>query len=272
MKQTSLFCQRWRERREYRLPDRGVIRPERYRVGLVDQSAAKRFVTHHHYSGSFPAARVSVGLFSASRGKLLGVAVFGVPMNQRVIPKYLGVEASAGVELSRLVLLDEVPGNGESWFVARAFRILMSEKPEVLGVVSYCDPVPRYTAAGAAVLPGHVGTVYQALGASYCGRSRARSLLVGSDGTVISDRSLSKIRSNDQGWEYASEQLLRMGGPARRAGESGASWVGRVKRSGCLRQVSHPGNHVYAFAIGGKRGRVQLERNFWAYPKSIDAA
>jgi len=93
------------------------------------------------------AARLSVGLFDAQRAELVGVVVFGVPMNQRVVPARLGVPASEGVELSRLVLLDHIPGNAESWFVARAFRALREEKPEVRGVVSYCDPVPRQARA-----------------------------------------------------------------------------------------------------------------------------
>lgn len=270
--QQALFCQRWRERREYRIPGRGVIRPDRYRVGLVEQAEAKRFVIDHHYSGSFPAARLSVGLFCASSvRRLLGVAVFAVPMNQHVVPKHLGLQASEGVELSRLVLLDAVPGNGESWFVSRAFRLLAAEKPEIAGVVSYCDPLPRATADGKTVMPGHVGTVYQALNARYCGRSKARPLLFGPDGTVISERALSKIRSGDQGADYAGEQLARMGAPRRRPGESGASWIERAQASGRLRRRWHPGNHVYAFGVG-RSVRRRLEPNFWAYPKEIEAA
>ena len=56
------------------------------------------------------------------------------------------------VELGRLVLLDEVPGNGESWFIARCFELLRREG--IVGVLSFSDPVPRTTADGRKVLPG----------------------------------------------------------------------------------------------------------------------
>jgi hypothetical protein len=39
------------------------------------------------------------------------------------------------------VLLDEVPGNGETWFLGRAFRLLRQEG--FVGVVSFSDPCQR---------------------------------------------------------------------------------------------------------------------------------
>jgi hypothetical protein len=102
---------------------------------------------------------------------LVGVAVFSVPMSQAVIPKWLGVSASSGVELGRFVLLDEVPFNAETWFLARAVRVLRAELPELAGIVSFSDPVPRRDSSGALVMPGHVGTIYQARNAAYRGRT-----------------------------------------------------------------------------------------------------
>jgi hypothetical protein len=55
---------------------------------------------------------------------------------------------------SRFVLLDECPGNSESWFLARCFDALLDDG--VRGVVSFADPVPRRTASGQLVMPGHV--------------------------------------------------------------------------------------------------------------------
>lgn len=267
--QTTLFAQRWRERREWRVPPRGVIDPARYQVELIEQTHAKAFVVRHHYSGSFPAARISIGLFEQGRGRtqLVGVAVFGVPINQRVIPHHLDLAPESGVELSRLVLLDRVAGNAESWFVARAFRWVQQEKPGIAGVVSYCDPVPRRTLDGEIVLPGHVGTVYQALNAVYRGRSAARTLWLGSAGQVISERAISKIRGEEQGAEYAAAQLRAAGAPPRRLGESAAAWVARTRASGCLRSVRHPGNHVYVFGLDrGIKRRLRVVGGA-AYPK-----
>lgn len=245
--------QRWRARREWRVPSGGVIDTRRYGVDIITEREAKAFVVDHHYSGSYPAARLAVGLFerrgAVRQSELVGVAVFGVPMNQRVVPRYLGVEANQGIELSRLVLLDRVPGNGESWFVARAFRLLRHEKPEVVGVVSYCDPVERRTASGQILMPGHVGIIYQALNGIYRGRGSARTLWLSAEGTVISERTVSKLRQGDQGAEYAERQLLSVGVPKRKAGENAGRWLSRIKDSGALKAMRHPGNHVYAFGL-----------------------
>jgi hypothetical protein len=45
------------------------------------------------------------------------------------------------LELSRLVLADQVPGNGESWFIARA--LADAAEAGVRDVVAFADPVPR---------------------------------------------------------------------------------------------------------------------------------
>ncbi|MCP1674460.1 hypothetical protein J2T57_001562 [Natronocella acetinitrilica] len=263
------FVQRWCERRERRLPVGGVIDTARYRVVVIEQALARAFVIRHHYAGSFPAARLSVGLLEAGAGgapeALVGVAVFGVPMNQQVIPAHLGIDPLAGVELSRLVLLDRVAGNAESWFMARAFRLLREEKPAVIGVVSYCDPVPRRSSAGELVLPGHVGTVYQALNAAYLGRGSARTLLLGPDGRVISERTLSKLRRGESGAAYAERTLLAAGAPARRHGEAPCAWLGRIRACGVLQRIRHGGNHIYAFGLE-KRLRTRL-RSLADYPK-----
>jgi len=38
-------------------------------------------------------------------------------------------------------LLDSVPGNGETWFLARCFEQM--RKSDLIGVVTFSDPVPR---------------------------------------------------------------------------------------------------------------------------------
>src|SRR5690606_11047103 len=129
---------------------------------------AKAFVRDHHYAGTFPAARLSVGLFGPG-ARLEGVAVFSVPMNQRVVPRYTGLEPADGAELGRFVCLPSVRFNGESWFLARAFRLLRAEKG-VAGVVSFADPLERRTAWGELAKRAHWGTIYQASNALYAGR------------------------------------------------------------------------------------------------------
>lgn len=67
-------CQRWRDRRPVWRPAGEGFRPARYSVALVDEPAARRFVERHHYSGSYPAAVLRVGLAEGTH--LVGVAVF----------------------------------------------------------------------------------------------------------------------------------------------------------------------------------------------------
>lgn len=225
--------------------------PSNATVDLIDERPAKAFVHQHHYSGTYPAARRRAGLFIGTR--LVGVCVFSVPVHQGIVPKYFdGLDPAHGVELGRLVLLDEVAANAESWFVARAFRLLRADLPEVLGVVSYSDPVARTTAAGDVVKPGHVGTVYQALNAAYRGRARGQNMVLDRHGRVVSARALSKLRNGESGAAYVYQQLLACGAPKRRATESDRDYVTRALREGDFRRVPHPGNHTYSWWLGPK--------------------
>jgi hypothetical protein len=85
--------------------------------------------------------------------------------------------------LGRLVLLDEVPGNGETWFLGRCFACLRREG--LAGVVLFSDPCRRLNREGVQVFGGHVGTVYQAHNAVYLGRGTPRTLALLPDGRVF---------------------------------------------------------------------------------------
>jgi hypothetical protein len=256
-------CQRWRDRRGSYRPAGEPFNTAAAEVVTIDEATAKAFVCRHHYSGSYPAARLRTGLFTPAG--LVGVAVFSVPMNQRTIPSYFPeLEPNAGVELGRLVLLDEVAANAESWFVARSFR-LAREALGVSGIVSYSDPIARTTSAGQVVKPGHVGTVYQALNASYRGRATARTLDVTSDGRIVSGRTLSKIRNDERGAGYAYDQLRALGAPEREPFEDGADYVARALAGDGFRRIKHPGNHAYTWWLGAKRDAPAIAG--LAYPK-----
>jgi hypothetical protein len=133
-------------------------------------------------------------------------------------------------------------------------------------VVSFSDPVPRTTADGRVVMPGHVGTVYQALNAAILGRSKPRTLRILPDGTTFSERAIEKIRSRDQGWEYAVRQLVRFGAEPLGPVEQGAGWLSRWLPR-LTRPLRHPGNHRYAWSFDGRRlGSTGL------YPKREDVS
>lgn len=238
--------QRWRDHiGSFRSPEE-VINTRDYEVAAIaDDNTPKAFVEEHHYSRSFPAARERVGLFR--HGELVGAAVFSVPCREEVLERVFADAAGDAVELGRFVLLDDVAGDGETWFLARAFEHLRREGYS--GVLSFSDPFPRTTLDGRTVFAGHLGTIYQAHNAAYLGKTKPRSIKLLPDGRVFSARAISKIRAGERGWRSAAEPLVELGADeppedvtARRA------WL----LSSCeelTRTVRHSGNHRYAWPL-----------------------
>ena len=186
----TTHCQRWRDGRSV-FVDGDRFEPADHLVADLAEADARAFVLDHHYSGSYPADRHRVGLWRVgARRQLVGVAVFSVSMNQAVVPRYTGLKPGQGVELGRLVLLDDVAMPGETWFMSRAFRSLRAAKGEVEAVVSYADPQPRRDAAGVIVKPGHVGRIYAALSGHHHGKSAPRSGWATRSGALVSERAL----------------------------------------------------------------------------------
>ena len=239
------FVQRWCQRRDLYRPVGETIDVRQYEVApLCDDRTAKQFVLAHHYSGSYPAARFRFGLYRGPH--LCGVAVFSHPCNNAVLTNtFAGVETLACVELGRFVLLDDVPANGETWFLGRCFEQLR-RAGEIVGVVSFADPESRSSAAGTVVFGGHVGTIYQAHNGAYLGRSTPRRLRLLPDGTVLSDRAIAKVRSGDKGWRYVARQLVAAGvdepGVDRRAWAE--HWLAKLTRA-----QRHGGCHKYAWGL-----------------------
>jgi hypothetical protein len=237
--------------------------PGRDVAEMPDDGLAKAFVLGHHYSGSYPAARWRFGLFR--RGLLQSVAVFSHPCNDRVLTGVFPGPATDSVELGRFVLLDEVPGNGETWFLGRCFALLRREG--LAGVVAFADPCRRRNRQGEPVFGGHVGILYQAFNAVYLGRGTPRTLTLLPDGGVLSDRAQQKVRSADRGVGYAVRQLVACGAepPPSHDPACLAAWLRGWKARLC-RSVRHRGNHKYAWAVGR---RVRLPPGL-PYPKQLD--
>lgn len=172
------------------------------------------------------------------------------------------------LELSRLVLLDEVPANAETWFAARAFRLAAQEG--IRAVVAHSDPHPRsrLTATGREPLfPGHVGTVYQAGGMTYLGRTRPRRLTVLPDGTVLPDRAISKVRTDESGHAGTERRLVLLGARPRAAREPGRAWLDEALATVGATVLHHRGNHRYAHQIGPRHERRPLAATAYPYPK-----
>jgi len=263
MSTPSQLCLRWNETRETWRHGSEPIATRRYEIAVIpDDTTAREFVVRHHYSRSYVAARRRFGLYRGA--ELQGVAVFSQPVQERALAP-LGPVASAGIELGRLVLLDQVPGNGESWFVGRCFELLRAEGFE--GVLSFSDPMPRPRADGGFAHPGHVGIVYQSLNARYAGRGTARSLRLLPDGRAVNARALQKIRS---GYERGGTTLiadLEAAGAAPFDSTDPTGWL-RTWLPKVTRAFAHPGNHRYLFGLTHAARRA-MPPNHRSYPEPL---
>lgn len=278
----SPWCLRWRPadepggqpRHAWRHLSEGGFDRRWYEVGPLDEATARRFVVAAHYSRSFPAARLCYGLWERG-GFLVGAAVLSVPARAEVLTNVLaGLDPyRESLELGRFCLVDAVPANGESFFLARAFRL--AADAGIRGVVSFADPVARRDAAGRVVFPGHVGWIYQAAGAVFTGRGTARTLALLPDGTVLNERAAQKLRSEERGREYVERRLREQGAPARRSGEDGAAYLRRALAAVGARQLRHGGPFRYAFRVGRtrrERAAVRIALPGRPFPKAVDDA
>lgn len=140
------LCQRWVSGRHAWRPAGELFTPAAFEVAPMASAAeARAFVKAHHYSGSCSSTVRLHGLY-ARGGALVGVAVFSSPQADAVLRPWTRKTA---LELGRLVLLDAVPGNAESWFVRRALDAI---RPLTLPVTDhgplFAPPVTRRGAVG----------------------------------------------------------------------------------------------------------------------------
>ena len=175
------------------------------------------------------------------------------------------------LELSRLILLDCVPANAESWFVARALSHA-AQKHHLRGVVMYSDPNQRITPAGK-LMPGHLGIVYQSLSSRYVGTSKPRFENHLPDSTVLPERAESKVRNLEQGAYGTVRRLTALGAPdpgdlARMAPESRAAWLDDALAAVGTRRVKREGKHRYLLCVGGPRQRAKTARGVSSFRPS----
>lgn len=279
------FAQRW----TYGVPSwrhtsEGGFRKTRYEVVRLDEVTARTYVTRHHYLSGWPASIHRFGLLDteAEPGPddqtvedqvLAGVVVLASPMNERVLTRpFPGLEPyKQSVELARLVLTQSVPANGETFLVSRALRL--AAEHGVRGVVSFADPMPRQriTADGVVIgSPGHLGIVYQSLGAHFAGRSTARTLCFLPDGTVLNARSKAKVTGGEVGMKGVMRKLRELGARPLDAGEDPARWVAEVLPAIGARWVRHPGCLRYLLPAGrtrSERSKAVFGMPSLPYPK-----
>jgi hypothetical protein len=128
----------------------------------------------------------------------------------------------------------------------------------IRGVVSFSDPLPRHRRDGTTVMPGHVGTVYQALNFVYTGRTRPHSITMLTDGSVMHGRALAKIRAQHTGHRYAERLLEDLGASPIAEADGPVLWLRQALASIGAVNVRHPGNHRYCLILGGRRNAWHL--------------
>jgi len=274
---TPLFCQRWRDHRSSYRPAGEVINPNDFDVAPISMSEAKQFVISTHYSRSYCACRFRYGLFSHTITKnhwhqngltpeLVGVAVFSMPMSTKTLTNIFPGDPRDSVELGRFVLLDEVKANAESFFFTRCKTLLKREG--LRGIVAFADSTPRSDIYGNICAPGHLGTVYQSTMAAYLLRSAPRTLRILPNGTVLSPRAISKIKTRQRGWRYASQILVAAGATAPKQDEDLSKWLDQWIPQ-LTRPLRHPGNHRYAWQLSNTAVPVGTPQ---PYPKNFATA
>lgn len=133
---------------------------------------AETFLRKHHYMGSLPIGCLSYGLFDG--GALVGVAAVGSPSSPSVGQSIFGSKEKGRVcELRRFAIADGQGKNVSSMFLAEIIRCTRASRPNLDVMVSFADD-----------RAGHIGTIYQAVGAKYLG-SKDKSVLVSEDGREI---------------------------------------------------------------------------------------
>ena len=172
-------------------------------------------------------------------------------------------------ELGRLIILDQVAHGAESWFFGEVRRWLAANTA-IRGLVMFSDPEMRTRNDGSVLLPGHVGTSYQASNARYVGLGTSRWITL-VDGLVFSDRARSKVLSLDQGWRYSSQLLVDAGAdPLDPAHDDPAEWLPRALKQAGARRRKHGGCHKYVIPVGcnaRERERVRIAGPVLDYPK-----
>ena len=272
MKKLKL-CQRWRDHRASYRPEGEPIQVNRdgYFAEVIPKKVAKEFVNKHHYSGSCPPPRVTVGLFRDNDWglhDLVGVAAYTVPNNENVIPHWLNMDKTEGIDLGRFVLHETVPANGETWFLSQSFKLLEQELPELKAVMATSDPIVRFNAHGDVVMPGHVGTIYQAHNGRCIGRTSSKTKKMAPNGVIITDRTLCKLKNGERGNDYVKRMLNKYIG-GKHADETWKQYVARAETS--FTKVKHPGNHVYCWAIGDEKKRTRRTfKDALPFPKTVE--
>ena len=150
-----------------------------YRIELIAKSRARVFVRQYHYAVESPSTtKVAFGLFDDSR--LVGIITFGYGTRPRHTIEFMfpSLRTENYLEINRLCLIDDCPGNSETWFISQCLKLVKRHFPKVKLIFSWADG-----------LRGKPGYVYQASSFLY-GGSILSEFYITEDGEVVHPRLL----------------------------------------------------------------------------------
>lgn len=172
---------------------------QHYTVDRIDAHTAKEYIIEHHYThGCHNGPSPCYGLFE--EGNLIGVLMFAQPNSENVRGSVWGMDRKDSViELHRLHILDVTPRNTETWFMSKCFELLMKDRPEIKGVISFADATE-----------GHVGTIYKAMNFYYVGKTAPTWFYRDSSGRLRHPRqngvNISPVAAAKRGWTREKRQ------------------------------------------------------------------
>lgn len=165
-----------------------------YQVKLINCETAKEYIIKNHYShGCHNAPSPCYGLYD--NGELIGVLMFATPCSENVRASLFGNDYKDNViELHRLHILDVTPKNTESWFISKCLKLLLRDRPQTWGVISFSDTTQ-----------GHEGTIYKATNAFRCGKTGSATFYLDSEDRLHHPRqngvNISLEEAQQRGWK-----------------------------------------------------------------------
>lgn len=128
-----------------------------YSVRQIRGGEGRDYLRDRHYTRSCHNGPMCWGLFDGDY--MLGVIAFATPSSEAVRASVFGPDHKNRVtELHRLFVEDGTPKNTESYFISRGLTGLLGVRPSLRGVISFADSTE-----------GHIGIIYQATNALFCG-------------------------------------------------------------------------------------------------------
>ena len=124
-----------------------------YYIESIPSNETYPWLLYKHYAHRIPSISYAFGLYS--KGILVGVMTYGMPPCQMNYGKASFKTITIDMlELTRLVINDNLPANSCSYFISQTFKLL----PRPLCLVSFADPNNN-----------HYGYIYQATNWLYTG-------------------------------------------------------------------------------------------------------